>query len=57
MTPFLIYACGLMPNHFQLLIETQQLPLSVIMQRLLTRYVKFFNFRHHRTGASVSRQV
>ena len=44
-TPFSLYAYCLMPNHFHLLIETQQLPLSVIMQRLLTRYVRSFNFR------------
>ena len=49
-TPFLIYAYCLMPNHFHLLIETEQLHLSVIMQRLLTRYVRSFNFRHRRIG-------
>ena len=48
--PFSVYAYCLMPNHFHLLIETQRVPLSVIMQRLLTRYVKRFNFRHRRTG-------
>jgi REP element-mobilizing transposase RayT len=49
-TPFSIYAYCLMPNHFHLLVETGRVPLSVIMQRLLTRYVKLFNFRHHRIG-------
>jgi hypothetical protein len=39
-----------MPNHFHLLIETRRFPLSVIMQRLLTRYVRRFNFRHRRIG-------
>jgi len=46
----LIYAYCLTPNHFHLLIETKRFPLSVIMQRLLTRYVKNFNFRHRRIG-------
>ncbi len=49
-TAFSVYAYCLMPNHFHLLIETQRVPLSVIMQRLLTRYVKRFNFRHRRIG-------
>ncbi len=39
-----------MPNHFHLLIESKRFPLSVIMQRLLTGYVKGFNFRHRRIG-------
>ena len=50
MIPFSIYAYCLMSNHFHLLIEIQRIPLSVIMQRLLTRYVKRFNSRHHRVG-------
>jgi len=37
-TPFLIYAFCLMPNHFHLLMETQRISLSVIMQRLLGRW-------------------
>lgn len=49
-TPFSVYAYCLMLNHFHLLVETQRVPLSVIMQRLLTRYVKRFNFRHRRIG-------
>lgn len=49
-TPFSLYVYCLMPNHFHLLIETQRVPLSVIMQRLLTRYVRQFNFRHRRIG-------
>ena len=39
-----------MPNHFHLLIEVNRFSLSVIMQRLLTQYVKSFNLRHHRVG-------
>ena len=49
-TPFLIYAFCFMPNHFHLLMETKRFSLSVIMQRVLTRYVKRFNFRHQRVG-------
>ena len=49
-TPFSVYAYCLMPNHFHLLIELQRFPLSVIMQTLLTRYVRSFNFRHRRIG-------
>jgi len=49
-TPFLIYSFCLMPNHFHLLMETKRFSLSVIMQQLLTRYVKRFNFRHQHVG-------
>ena len=48
--PFVIYAYCLMPNHFHLLIEAKRFPLSVVMQRLLTRYVKRFHLRHRRNG-------
>ena len=43
--PFRLYAYCLMPNHFHLLVEADQVPLSLIMQRLLTSYCKHFNFR------------
>ena len=52
-----IRACGavlhsycLMTNHFHLAIEVGDVPLSAIMQRLLTAYCKIFNARHGRTG-------
>jgi len=47
-TLFSVYAYCLMPNVFHVLIETRRFPLSLIMQRLLTRFVRSFNFRHHR---------
>lgn len=40
----------LMGNHFHLLIEVGDVTLSRIMQRLLTRYVRYFNRRHGRRG-------
>ena len=49
-TPFLLYAYCLMPNHVHLLVEVNRFPLSLIMQRLLTRYSKHFNIRHRRLG-------
>ena len=45
-----LYAWCLMPNHFHLLLETPQANLSVFMQRLLTRYARYFNRRHHYVG-------
>ena len=56
-TPFSVYTYCLMPNHFHLLMETQRVPLSVIMQRLLTRYVKRFNIRHRRCGTAILRRT
>ena len=41
-----VIAYCLMPNHFHLLIEVEQFPLSVVMQRLLTSYVQYFVKRH-----------
>jgi len=47
---FILYAYVLMPNHFHLLLETIQTPLSRIMLSLLTKYVKLFNPLHKRIG-------
>ena len=47
---FLLYAYCLMPNHFHLLIESIEEPLSNIMQKLLTLYAIYFKSRHDRTG-------
>jgi len=47
---FILYAYCLMDNHVHLLIETAHEPLSRFMQRLLTRYVQWFNKRHNRSG-------
>lgn len=45
-----VFAYCLMGNHFHLAIQVARIPLSAIMQRLLTGYVTAFNFRHNRTG-------
>lgn len=47
---FSLYAYCLMPNHFHLLIETAQEPLSKIMQQLLTLYGIYFNLTYDRSG-------
>ena len=45
-----LHAYCLMPNHFHLAIEVGAVPLSAIMQRLLTGYCKCFNAKYDRTG-------
>lgn len=47
---FSFYAYCLMPNHFHLLIETLEAPVSKIMQKLLTCYAIYFNSKYKRTG-------
>jgi REP element-mobilizing transposase RayT len=44
------YAWALMPNHFHLLLRTADVPVSRVMQRLLTGYVVNYNRRHRRFG-------
>ena len=44
------FAWALMPNHIHLLLRTGEVPLSVIMRRLLTGYAQQFNRRHQRHG-------
>ncbi len=44
------FAWALLPNHFHLLLRTGLVPLSTIMQRLLTGYAVGFNLRHRRSG-------
>lgn len=45
-----LHAYCLMTNHFHLAIEVAEVPLSAIMQRLLTGYCKYFNAKYDRTG-------
>jgi putative transposase len=45
-----VYAWALMPNHFHLLVQTEDRPLSHSMRKLLTGYVVNFNKRHKRFG-------
>ena len=44
------YAWALLPNHFHLLVRTGDVPVSTVMQRLLTGYVVTYNRRHRRFG-------
>ena len=44
------YAWALLPNHFHLLLKTGDVPVSRVMQRLLTGYVVTYNRRHRRFG-------
>jgi len=45
-----LYAWCLMPNHFHLLPETPNANLGAFMQRLLSRYMHYFNRRYKLTG-------
>lgn len=45
-----LYAFALIPNHFHLLIRRDNIPISKVMQRLLTSYALYFNKRHERVG-------
>lgn len=44
------YAWALIPNHFHLLLRTGNVPISVLMKRLLTGYAVNFNKRYNRSG-------
>jgi putative transposase len=44
------YAWALLPNHFHLLLRTGDVPVSRVIQRLLTGYVVTFNRRHRHFG-------
>lgn len=46
----LVHAYSLMPNHFHLLVETQDANLSYVMKRLLGLYTIRFNRKHKRVG-------
>src|SRR5262249_13828689 len=47
---FTIYAWALLPNHFHLLVRTDQRPLARSMRSLLSGYANAFNRRHRRGG-------
>jgi putative transposase len=47
---FRLYAYVLMPNHFHLLLEQQEFPLSRFMQVLLTSYARWHNERYQQIG-------
>jgi putative transposase len=44
------YAWAFMPNHFHLVLTTAEVPISTIMQKLLTGHAVYFNKRHSRCG-------
>jgi REP-associated tyrosine transposase len=44
------YAWALIPNHFHLLLKTGDMPITMVMRRLLTGYAVTFNRRHNRHG-------
>lgn len=47
---FNIHSICLMTNHFHMLIETQDIDLSLIMQRFLSLYAQAYNFKYNYTG-------
>lgn len=47
---FKIHSICLMTNHFHILIETETVELSKIMQNLLSMYAEEFNYNHGFTG-------
>jgi REP element-mobilizing transposase RayT len=47
---FYLYAYVLMPNHFHLLVEVQEVSTGRVMQALLTSYARRFNQVHNRRG-------
>jgi len=47
---FVLYAWCIMENHFHLLIQTGEVPLSTIMRKLLTGYAVNYNRKYKRAG-------
>ena len=47
---FLLYAYALMPTHVHLLLESGDMPLSGLMQRLQFRYTRNYNIRYKTWG-------
>lgn len=45
-----LYAFAHMPNHVHLLLRRTEVPISRVMQRLLTSYAIYFNKRYERSG-------
>jgi putative transposase len=45
-----LFDWSLLPNHFHMFLETPGGNLSEFMQRMLTRYAKYFNWRHTKVG-------
>lgn len=47
---FTLFAYCLMSNHVHLLLQTDKVPIGTVMQRLSTKYSKWFNERYERSG-------
>jgi putative transposase len=47
---FVVHAYALMPNHFHFVAQVGKIPLSDLMQGLLTRYASYFNYRRGTFG-------
>ena len=47
---FTVHAICLMTNHFHIEVETSEVALSRIMQRIKSLYAEDFNYRHHYSG-------
>jgi REP element-mobilizing transposase RayT len=45
---YFLYAYALMNNHVHLLIETQEVPLSKLLQGIDQRYTMYFNWKYRR---------
>jgi len=45
-----IFAYCLMDNHIHLLLQENEVPISLIMKRLGTSYVYWYNMKYNRTG-------
>ena len=47
---FEMYAYCMMTNHFHLLIGTKDRPIWIIMNRILTNYAKYYNYKYGYVG-------
>ncbi|HEV8343386.1 MAG TPA: transposase [Candidatus Binatia bacterium] len=47
---FTLYAYVLMPNHFHMLLQVAERPLSKATQSLLYRYSRYYNQRYQQLG-------
>lgn len=41
----------IMDNHYHFIIKTHNIPISKVMHRINTRYAKYYNWRHNRSGS------
>lgn len=48
--PFKLFSFCLMPNHFHLLLQRTDMPLSRVLSSLLTRFTQHINKKHKRVG-------